>query len=247
MVIEVTTTPVSPLRHLHDTRVSVQKLRVQIGNRLSSLERGVDHVDRPVPNVYDQVAGMAAEMEKALDHSIQQELQAWPVYDAWLGHVKGIGPGFSGQLLAMLLPPIAGKGPSSWYKAAGLYTEQRDGLSRLPRARAGEGKITYHPWLRQCLWNIGESFVKQGGGGYYRNVYDQAKARLSALHMGDASWPPHRLHSVAKWKTVKLFLAHLWEAWAELEGIPQRPPYPIDVLGHTGYIPRPMPQDGKRI
>jgi len=30
----------------------------------------------------------------------------------------------------------------------------------------------------------------------------------------------------------KLFLAHVWEKWREIEGLPTREPYPIEYLGH---------------
>lgn len=239
--LEVPQREVSPLRYLHDTQVSLEKFRIGIGNRVSAMARGVDGAERPVPEAYGRVFELAQQMEDQIDTAIGSELKNWPVYREWLSHIKGIGPSLSGQMLALLLPPIPTKGPSSWYKAAGLAPEQRpDGLMRLPRARAGEGKITYHPWLRRCLYNVATSFVRSGG--YYRDVYDRAKARLVELHRNDTDhWPPHRLDSVARWETVKLFLSHLWEAWCEIEGIERRQAYAIEKLGHQ-YIPRPMPQ-----
>jgi hypothetical protein len=172
-------------------------------------------------------------------------LAHWPVYQEWLCHVKGIGPSLAGQMLALLLPPIPSKGPSSWYKAAGLAPELRpDGLMRLPRARAGEGKITYHPWLRRCLYNVATSFVRNGG--YYREVYDRAKTRLLGLHEGDKDWPPIRVDRAARWSMIKMFLAHLWEAWCEAENIPARLPYIIEKYGHQ-HIPRPMPNGKAKI
>jgi hypothetical protein len=239
VIVEIPTTPRSPLRYLHDTQVSLEKFRIALSNRTSAIERGVDEQVAPVPDVYGRLASMAADMEQEVDRAIATELTSWPVYSSWLRHVKGIGPSLSGQILALLLPPIPTKGPSSWYKAAGLAPEERpDGLSRLPRARAGEGKITYHPWLRRCLYNVATSFVRNGG--YYRTMYEQFKARFQEQHAGDDEWPPIRIDRVARWKTVKLFLAHLWEAWCEVEGIIPRRPYVIDVLGHGGYIPRPL-------
>ena len=114
---------------------------------------------------------------------------------------------------------------------------------RLPRPRAGGGKITYHPWLRRCLHNVATSFVRNGG--YYREVYDEGKARLTAFHEGDENWPPHRLDAVARWKTVKLFLAHLWEKWLESEGQNGRRAYVVDQLGHSYKAPPEPNGDGK--
>jgi len=273
MVTDVKVREVSPLRHLHDTQVSLEKFRIALGNRCSALSRGVDEAARPVPEVYERLHQMATDMEKEIDVAIAAELDKWPVYRSWLSHVKGIGPSLAGQMLALLLPPIPSKGPSSWYKAAGLAPELRpDGLTRLPRPSRvrcpecssttfqqkqgektctecgrplakGEGKVSYHPWLRRCLYNVGTSFVRNGG--YYRVIYEQTKERLQHLHEGDKDWPPIRVDRTARWKMVKVFLAHLWEAWSEVEGIPARLPYVVETYGHQ-YIPRPLPTgDGK--
>lgn len=223
------------LRLLYDTQVSVQKLRISLGNRVSALERGVDSVELPTPQVYADLAAMAEGMESRINKAIAAELKMYPVWDSWLSHVRGIGPLLAGQMLSLLLPPLEERGPSTWYKAAGLAPSEHSGLMRLPRPRAGEGKITYHPWLRRCLWNVGTSFVRNGA--FYRDVYDTAKQELVAKHTGDESWPPHRLDSVARWKMVKLFLAHLWEEWLAADGKTGRRAYVIDKLGHHYVAP----------
>jgi len=262
------------LRLLHETQVSAEKFRVALSNRLSALDRGVDRAANPEPAIYDVLFEKAEELEGIIDDAIAKELENWTVWREWLRHVKGIGPSLAGQMLALLLPPIAEKGPSSWFKAAGLYAEQQpDGLMRLPKARRvrcpncggerfhkvddarecvgcnerlpeGYGKVSYHPWLRRCLYNVGTSFVRNGG--YYRLAYEDAKARLLRLHEGDKDWPPIRLDRAARWAMVKLFLSHLWEAWCEADGIPNRGPYIATVKGHT-LIPRPMPNGKAKI
>ena len=42
----------------------------------------------------------------------------------------------------------------------------------------------------------------------------------------------------AKRKAVKLFIAHLWAVWRDLEGLPVRVPYVVEKLGHE-MIPAP--------
>jgi len=37
-------------------------------------------------------------------------------------------------------------------------------------------------------------------------------------------------------KVVKIFLAHVWLRWRELEGLTIELPYSLTVLGHTGII-----------
>lgn len=220
---------ISPLRHLHNTQTSLEKFRIALGNRVSAVERGVDDIGGEVPEIYDRLHKMAKEMENEIDSAIASELTNWSVYNNWLKNVRGIGPSLSGQLLALLLPPIPEKGPSSWIKAAGLAAEERpDGQRRLPRARVGEGKIKYHPYLRRCLYNVATSMVRQGN--YYRGIYEKYKARIYETHNGDENWPPIRIDRAARWKMITIFLAHLWQAWCESEGIRDRGPYGLTVL-----------------
>jgi hypothetical protein len=236
----------SPLRSMVETQRSVEKLRIQVGNRVGVLERGQDAAEEPVPEEYQRVLDRIMEIEADLDAAVVKQLRTYPVWDYWLRHVRGIGPSLAGKMLALLLPPIPTKGPSSWYKAAGLAPELRpDGQMRLPRPRAGEGKITYHPHLRAALYLVGTSFVRNGA--YYRGIYEERKARLQQQHEGDKEWPKIRVDMVARWATVKLFLAHLYEAWCEVEGIERRMPYIVEY-GQHHYIARPMPrEDGKKI
>jgi hypothetical protein len=51
---------------------------------------------------------------------------------------------------------------------------------------------------------------------------------------GYYSYP--RVHKRAIRKVVKLFIACLWEIWRKAEGLPVTDPYPMTILGHTGYI-----------
>lgn len=260
--IEIAEKPKSQLRYLHDTQVSLEKLRISLGNRIAAMERGDDEQAVPVPKVYTRIFGLAEEMEVEIDRALQAEVSQWPVYRTWLRHVRGIGPNLASQLLALLLPPRADMGVSTWYKAAGLAPELRpDGQHRLPRARKGEGKIRHHPRLRRDLHNVATSFVR--GGGYYRMVYDAEKARLVQIHAGDESWPAYRVDSAARWATVRLFLSHLWSAWCEAEGIHDRGPYGLVTLtdgtkvirvtlrdGATmdhAYIERPLPDGSGRL
>jgi len=276
--------PVSPLRYLYDTSVQIERVRIGMTNRLSAINRGADTATREVPPIYGILADTFVQMEDKLEAAMVEELRAnYPVYTEWLQHVKGIGPALSSQLLALLLPPLPDKGPSSWWKAAGLYVEDRpDGTMRIPRARRGEGKTTYHRWLRRCLFNVGESFVRTGG--YYREVYEERKRRLFRQHswraaraldqwestgpearkdwleatygksiaelsgetaakaevwalnpsysgavklegVSDETWPLIRIDRVARWITIKLFLAHLYEQWCIVEDIERKGPY----------------------
>jgi hypothetical protein len=234
------------LKGLVETAASVEKLRIAVSNRISALERGVDESLEPVPPIYGEIMGTMERLESLIDRAVQDAVNRLPVYNLWLRHVKGIGPGLASQMLAFLLPPKDGLGVGTWYKACGLAPEWREdqGQWRLPRDRK-DGAAHHHRYMRRCLHNVATSIVRSGG--FYRQVYDDQKSRLVAAHNGDEAWPPHRLDNTARWITVKLLLSHLWHKWAEIEGVVIRPPYVIEVLGHQGYVPPPEPNGERKI
>ena len=168
------------------------------------------------------------DLEATTEETMHEIVKLHPVWP-WLNQVKGIGPQTASLMLGYLLSPREDKGPSSWYKAAGLYVIQTDkGESRLPRydhLEKGE-KATWHPRIRRNLYVVGTSLMK--AKGFYYDFYTEVKDALKIKH---PDWKG-RTHSVAFWKMIKLFLAHCYEAWAEAEGIKAREPYPIEILGH---------------
>jgi hypothetical protein len=187
-VIETQKASPFDLKLLEATRTSLEKLRIQLGNRSAALVRGDDEATSEVEHFYNRIFEASQEWEKESERMVARAVHAYPVWDYWLKDVKGIGEGLAAQMLSLLLPPLEDRGPSTWYKAAGLTVEQRieiiEGVeievSRLPRARAGEGKLQHHKWLRRCLYNVATSFVRNGG--YYREVYDHRKRRLFATY-----------------------------------------------------------------
>lgn len=178
----------SELKGLEQTRVSVERVRIQTSNRVSAHVRGDDKLADEIDQFYAEMQVEQEEREKRLEALIARQVHTYPVWDYWLKDVKGIREPLAAQMLSILLPPLEDRGPSTWYKAAGLtvepHLEMVNGeeviVSRLPRARAGGGKITYHKWLRRCLHNTATSFVRVGG--YYREVYDTRKRELFRKH-----------------------------------------------------------------
>ena len=251
-----TTTIVEPLQPeraitmLVKTAAQVEKLRVSTGLRISAVERGASMPDVAVPPVYIEIHDTMRQLEDRIDSYLREELEHYPVYTNWLCHVRGIGPGLAAQLLGLLRPPLPGTNASTWYKAAGLVPEKRDEgtdkeTMRLPRPRSGEGKVEYYPYLRRCLYNVWESFMRQGG--YYKAIYDTARARLDALHPDDALWPKIRLHRVANWIMVKRFLSDMYSEWSKTLGFEVSRPYVIDLLRHQSYQPPPQWDGGPKI
>ena len=102
--------------------------------------------------------------------------------------------------------------------------------------------------LKTHVWKISESFIKCGRNGDYRKFYDSQKKRYKKEHPKKIKNPEGKgrkysytkghIHNMAARKMRKLFLAHLWLVWRELEGLPTESPYPIAHLkNHNHFIP----------
>lgn len=218
-------------KDLYNTSRSIEKFRVQMGNRLQAVDRQSDELDPQVMMFYERVEKQLREWESELDTILINELTQFPVWDYWLKHVKGVGGTMASHLLNQLLPPLPDRGVGTWFKAAGLYVDPE--TNRMPHLTKGE-PVTYHMWLRRCIWLQADLFTKVGG--YYKIRYQQDCQRLLHIH---PDWNDPHVHSVARWSSVKLFLSHLYEAWLEAENTPYtRKVYAERVLGHE-YIPVP--------
>jgi hypothetical protein len=119
----------------------------------------------------------------------------------------------------------------------------------MPKRKRGQ-KINWNPKMRVTAWKAGQQFVKQGRG--YRQIYDIEKDRLNKLRLPLGKCPKYEecksklknasepscvnhIHKMAMKKTVKLFWSHIWETWRRIEGLPVRPPYAMEYLGHSTY------------
>jgi len=116
-----------------------------------------------------------------------------------------------------------------------------------PKRTKGEN-IDWNPKMRTLAWKIGKQFIMQGQG--YRQIYDREKDRLYEQRMPIGVCPNYEackaklknrkepackghIDAMAKRKAVKMFVSHLYECWRGLEGLPTRPPYVMEYLGHS--------------
>ena len=67
----------------------------------------------------------------------------------------------------------------------------------------------------------------------YRRVYDEARGYYEQAH---PDWTKAHQHAAALRKMIKLWLAHLWEVWRKLEGLPVREPYIVASDAKHHYI-----------
>jgi hypothetical protein len=109
----------------------------------------------------------------------------------------------------LLKPHLA---PASRERCAGVLRMRGPASHvRVAQSRPRRGEVApYDLDAKAVCYLIGVSFVRCGGP--YRDVYDERKAHLVAMH---PAWPAKRVHLAAARATVKRFLADLWVAWHE--------------------------------
>ncbi len=178
-----------------------------------------------------------------------------PRVTKWAFSQIGIGPIMAAGLAAYIDIEKASSISALW-KYAGLAP----GFDRPVKGQ----KLPYNNRLKTLCWKLGESFVKVSGkdGAFYGQLYltfkadeisknesgkykeaadrelsskkfkeNATKKRLLEGKLSDA-----HLHSKAKRKTEKMFLAHYWTKGREYMNLPVRQPYAMQILGHDGII-----------
>jgi hypothetical protein len=178
-----------------------------------------------------------------------------PAEAAWAYEQIGIGPVIAAGLAAHIDVTKAESISAVW-KFAG----QAPGADRKVK---GE-KLPYNARLKTLVWKMGESFVKVSGkeGATYGKLYAEFKAeevkrneaglykaaaaqelaskKISDKHtkavLESGKLIDGHLHSRAKRRAVKIFLAHYWTKGREARGLSVRKPYSIQILGHDGEI-----------
>lgn len=263
------------LRRLVDVLYDVQDVRTRTANRLRQMPKATREV-------YVQPL---LKVEDGLTKRVGQLLEEYPIYTGFLKDVKGVGPRISGSIIAQtmvkfdkvdkdgldgfteeqralaqktekgeyLVPVLRGIGAfdtvSKLWAWFGLHTV--DG--KAARRRKG-GTVTWNPKMRTLAFKIGRQFVLQGD--FYRQIYDQYKARLHRDRPTPQDCPRYaeckaslknrtvpackgHIDAMSRRYAVKMFLSHLWEAWRRLEGLPIRPPYSHEYLGHSHRVEPP--------
>jgi len=163
------------------------------------------------------------ETEKEIYKRLDLWSKEFEIRKRYLNHIKGIGPVLASGLIAWLYPIERFPKVSKLWSYCGLAPGQK--------RKRGE-KLNYNPRLKTLCWKIWNSFVKVKGK--YREFYLKFKEDCKKKH---PDWTKLHIHNYAGRKTVKLFLSHLWETWRKLEGLPVTEPYPIQILGHSEFIP----------
>jgi hypothetical protein len=225
MTEEVTTTrPNEAIRALVDLRDrTLQKSRIAFGNRVAALERGADEADPATQKIMAKWHERFEELEKEADKDIAALVGDVAIVKE-LTALRGVGNLLAAKIVAMIDIERADTVSALWrYAGYGVVEGARE------RPTKGE-KLHYNIRLKTTLYLVATSFLRAGSP--YRAVYDSSKAGYEANR---PDWNKAHIHAASMRRMIKVFLAHLWMRWRELEGLPVRALYVHEKLGHSSY------------
>lgn len=238
-------------RYLVDLYYSMQDYRKATANQA----RAASEDEEPFYTtalVLAHVDGVERAIKSALDKWTDQT-----EIGRWAKSQTGIGPVLAAGLIAHIDPHKA-ETAGAVFRFAGMD----------PTMKWNKGeKRPYNASLKQVVWKIGESFSRQRGkDSFYaeklreRKEYETAKNEAGEYasraveimerkgyrketgawkHLEAGQLPPSMIESRVRRWTAKLFLAHFWEKWRELEGLSVPLPYPIAHQDHVHKIDPP--------
>lgn len=203
--------------------------------RISAVERGASQFDAEYEREFIAATALDAQIEHYRKEMVAygKLVNVWP----WVTSVRGLK---DGSLAAQLLAQIDDITPFTNVSKLWRFCGQA-----VIEGQAEYGTTHYNRKLKSVCWLIGDQFVRQNTP-LYRDIYDTEKARQRELHpepVKSATGPwknaytPAHLDAMARRKTVKIFLQHLWLHWRTVEGLPTNEPYVIAQLRHSDYIP----------
>lgn len=229
------------MKNLIKTYYQIQDLRIGIDNNLRAVEQGKSKAGE-VP-LMKTLSAFLKDTEKEIIKVAKKSLKEERIYSEWLAKVKGIGPTLATGLIAEINNIERFETISKLWAYSGLHVAE-DG--KVVKRRRGE-KANWNTNLKRTSWLVGEAFVK--GGGAYRELYDKFRAEYDkkwktpkdcgstgCKNKGKGKCMDGHRHAAAKRKTVKVFLAHLYMKWREIEGLPVREPFIIGKGKHEHII-----------
>ena len=173
--------------------------------------------------------------EKKLFKDLEWSIKGIKIWEGYLKNVKGVGPAMAGVIIAKI-DIYKARYVSSLWKYAGLDVgDDNKGRSRRKEHlreykyidKNGEEKtkmgITFEPFLKTKLIGVlGPSFIKQQDK--YADIYYDYKHRL--VNRSDLKEDSKgHIHNMSVRYMIKQFLADLFVAWKEIEGLPVPLPY----------------------
>lgn len=250
-------------RKLYATIVNQDQENERILSKLSEakvaklLEDVVTAKTTEITAFYTDISNKHKQVEQLILSVLDVLTYRFPI-GVWMRSIPGVGPFVAASIISYLdihRAPCA----NHFWSCAGLNPEQKWEKNQLR---------PFNVKLKTALWQLGEVFVKQIGNPYdvYGKLYKQRKeyehqkneegaytefaqqyvnqCKEKVLAQKDeylaGRLPGSHIHSRAKRKAVKMFLAHVFEVWYSLEYKKEPPiPYAIAHQNHVHRMPAP--------
>ena len=255
------------LKQLVTTYYGIQKTRIGMGNRISGIVKEYGETENTAKLL--DVFGESEKIEKAVLKHVKPLLREYRIYTDWLIKVRGIGPVLAAGFISGIKTPARFENISKLWRYCGYAvidgeTESRkrgDKLSYSPFLKtmgwkAGESFVKIRGFYREAYEQFRSDEERKNEEGIIKPVEIAAgfvlkddgeiltKAKIEKLKKEGISevevgMTNAHIYARAKRKTVKLFLAHLWQVWREIEELPVTKPYANTILGHENFIKPP--------
>lgn len=214
------------LRSLYDSLTQIRKTRIAFQLRLDAIRRGKDAADPVQIAICERYYQTFTKMERALKSELEETAMDFPFYFSLLS-VRGIGPSLAYSFLSSLPSDrCTFDTVSRLWRYCGYAVV--DG--RAERRQRGK-KNHFNSRLRSICYTIGTMLIKKDSP--YRAVYDDARRVYD-----ERGFKPRHAHMAALRKVIKLWLAHAWEVWRRIDGLPVQPAYIFSQeSGHTYLAP----------
>lgn len=215
------------LRVAVDLRERVaQKNRIAFNNRLSAIEQGRDEASETTKRFLEQWGERMETIESELDASIRDLASDFPIINE-MEKVSGVGKLTAAKVVCMIDISRSDNISKLWrYSGFAVI----DGKAERPTK--GQ-KLAYNMRLKTAFYVLGLGLMRARGP--YKAYYDEARAYYEANR---PDWTDGHRHAAALRKMIKLFIAHLWLRWRQMEQLDTEEPYIIaQENNHRHIIP----------
>ena len=210
------------LRSLFRSVMVISDIRQRI-NRLAGIYTDFSPVKL---RAIQALGGELKRLERQADRELLRMLEGMPIWKEWMRDVRGVGP----RLAAGFVSEIFDIGRFATISKLWAYCGMHVVNGRAPRKMKGQ-QANWNSRLRRLLFNLTDCFMKSKG--FYRREYERCRAKEDSLYP-DLSASHRQMR--ARRRVAKLFLAHLWTKWRQLERLPVEKPWIVEYGGHKHYI-----------
>lgn len=186
----------------------IQKARIMAGNRVSAMERD-GFPEQWIAPMRKQVL-ILEQVEKDTGRQMERHAKKHFMAD-WILAQRGVGLGGFARIMGITGSLDNFATVSKLWKYLGMSVD--DGAA--PKRKKGE-RVHYSTQGRTLCHQLGDSIVKVGAGGPYREAYDVKKKYYEEQRL---DWTQAHRHNAAMRYAVKLFLKNMWVEWRRLQTI----------------------------